>query len=111
MITLQQYLESIQSKNIVIQLTISEKLENWCTEHHVSLPSKRFRKSNILLVPLYNTFPFKEYEKNIYDSYWTNTMKKEKITDEFLTILKNKPIKEIVANTCEYEIPYLRIVL
>lgn len=111
MITLHQYLESIQSNNIVIQLTISEKLENWCAEHHVSLPSERFRKSDILLVPLYNTFSFEQYGKDFYDSYWTDTMKEENITDPFLDILKGKPIKEITANTFEYEIPYLCISL
>lgn len=109
MITLQQYLESIQSKNIVIQLTISEKLENWCTKHHVLLPAKHLRKANVLLVPLYDTFSVEQYGKALYDSYWTNTMKEENITDEFLTILKDKPIKEITAITFEYEIPYLCI--
>lgn len=109
MITLHQYLESIQSKNIVIQLTISEKLENWCTEHHVFLPVKRLRKSDFLFVPLYNTFSFKQYGDAFYDSYWTNTMKEENITDPFLDILKNKPIKEITANTFEYGIAYLCI--
>ena len=36
-------------------------------------------------------------------------MKEENITNPFLDILKGKPIKEITANTFEYEIAYLCI--